>query len=248
MWAQNKQQIGFTIVELLIVIVVISILAAITIVAYNGIQDRARLAAGLSFEYQIKQKTLINAVGVWSFDECSGTVAKNVSDNASDDVAATGSFTWITDTPSGRGCAIKFNGATRIETTAKLGQNYYVKGAWIRANSASCGSSINIISKGAGTNGADVPFYLTSGCKLSAGYSGSYTAAQYQTPLSDNKWHYVAAEWDQGTLSLYVDGSKVVSTTGVPAPTPVDGNLSIASHGTGNFFNGDIDNPYVATY
>ena len=32
---------GFTIVELLIVIVVIAILAAITIVAYNGIQDRA---------------------------------------------------------------------------------------------------------------------------------------------------------------------------------------------------------------
>ncbi len=33
---------GFTIVELLIVIVVISILAAITVVAYNGIQERAR--------------------------------------------------------------------------------------------------------------------------------------------------------------------------------------------------------------
>lgn len=36
---------GFTIVELLIVIVVIGILAAITIVAYNGIQDRAQVAA-----------------------------------------------------------------------------------------------------------------------------------------------------------------------------------------------------------
>lgn len=33
---------GFTIVELLIVIVVIAILAAITIVAYNGIQNRAK--------------------------------------------------------------------------------------------------------------------------------------------------------------------------------------------------------------
>ena len=35
------KQKGFTIVELLIVIVVIGILAAITIVAYNGIQNRA---------------------------------------------------------------------------------------------------------------------------------------------------------------------------------------------------------------
>lgn len=35
---------GFTIVELLIVIVVIGILAAITIMSFNGIQDRARAA------------------------------------------------------------------------------------------------------------------------------------------------------------------------------------------------------------
>ena len=38
----KKTSSGFTIVELLIVIVVIGILAAITIVAYNGIQQRAR--------------------------------------------------------------------------------------------------------------------------------------------------------------------------------------------------------------
>ena len=38
----KDKRLGFTIVELLIVIVVIGILAAITVVAYNGIQNRAR--------------------------------------------------------------------------------------------------------------------------------------------------------------------------------------------------------------
>jgi prepilin-type N-terminal cleavage/methylation domain-containing protein len=40
-----KRQQAFTIVELLIVIVVIAILAAISIVAYNGIQQRAKASA-----------------------------------------------------------------------------------------------------------------------------------------------------------------------------------------------------------
>ena len=41
-WATYSK--GFTIVELLIVIVIIGILAAITIVAYTGIQNRAKQA------------------------------------------------------------------------------------------------------------------------------------------------------------------------------------------------------------
>ena len=43
----NKSR-GFTIVELLIVIVVIAILAAITIVAFNGIQERSQVARAQS--------------------------------------------------------------------------------------------------------------------------------------------------------------------------------------------------------
>lgn len=51
-----KNNSGFTIVELLIVIVVIAILAAISIVAYNGIQNRSKSASGQSYANSIAKK------------------------------------------------------------------------------------------------------------------------------------------------------------------------------------------------
>ena len=55
MTKQTKSR-GFTIVELLIVIVVIAILAAITIVAYNGIQNRAKASSASTLAANIAKK------------------------------------------------------------------------------------------------------------------------------------------------------------------------------------------------
>lgn len=55
----NKKQHGFTIVELLIVVVVIAILAAITIVAFNGVQNRARIAV-----VQADLKSAVTQIGI----------------------------------------------------------------------------------------------------------------------------------------------------------------------------------------
>lgn len=71
MWARIKTPTfdssngrGFTIVELLIVIVVIGILAAITIVAYNGVQQRAgnaqRISAAKDWIKTIQTYTTLN--------------------------------------------------------------------------------------------------------------------------------------------------------------------------------------------
>ena len=57
------KQSGFTIVELLIVIVVIAILAAISIVAYNGIQNRGKASSAQSAANSLDKKIEVyNAV------------------------------------------------------------------------------------------------------------------------------------------------------------------------------------------
>ncbi|MFV0632731.1 prepilin-type N-terminal cleavage/methylation domain-containing protein [Demequina sp.] len=60
--ATRTARAGFTIVELLIVVVVIAILAAITIVAYNGISNRAKSSASLSGVEQAGKKVATYAI------------------------------------------------------------------------------------------------------------------------------------------------------------------------------------------
>lgn len=242
--AASRNTSGFTIVELLIVIVIIAILAAITIVAYNGIQERARLSSALAFESQLRQKYLVDATGDWSFDECSGTSVKNNSNTATTDaITYTTAPTWVTDTATGKGCALNFNGSTRIETQATLGATSYVKGAWIRITAASCGS-YNIISQAAVAGGAVAAFYAPN-CRPNAGHNGTWNIVQSSTALNDGKWHYVAVIWENGTLTLYVDG-KTVQSNAAATPTNATGPVAIGAHGGGNNFVGDIDNPFVA--
>lgn len=56
MWAKEK---GFTIIELLVVIVVIGVLASITIVGYNGVQDRAKAVKAQSNARDVANKMMI---------------------------------------------------------------------------------------------------------------------------------------------------------------------------------------------
>lgn len=63
----QKKQRGFTIIELLIVIVIIAILAAITLVAYNSIQSRAQSSAVQSDLENAKKKLMLYQVDWGSY-------------------------------------------------------------------------------------------------------------------------------------------------------------------------------------
>jgi len=98
----NKTSNGFTIVELLIVVVVIAILAAITIVSYNGITARANATSANSLATLIVKKVEIyrSSTGqIPSFDELKFNRAVGSSvDNSGPEEARIGA-TSISTTP-----------------------------------------------------------------------------------------------------------------------------------------------------
>lgn len=80
----NKQikSRGFTIVELLIVIVIIAILAAITMVAYNGITSRAHSSAAISAAQVVQQKAEAYNAEVGNYPLALGDMTDAASDKS----------------------------------------------------------------------------------------------------------------------------------------------------------------------
>jgi prepilin-type N-terminal cleavage/methylation domain-containing protein len=102
-WAltTTKKQTGFTIVELLIVVVVIAILAAITIVAYTGIQNRSKESALATSATQVGKK--LEVFKIDNSDTYPTTANFNTATGVSD--TATTTYTYLTTADNRGYCA-----------------------------------------------------------------------------------------------------------------------------------------------
>ena len=89
---KTKKTSGFTIVELLIVIVVIGILAAITIVSYNGVQKKANTTAAQTTANTIMKKIeAYNAVkATYPTDATAAAYATTLNSDETSSIAGTG--------------------------------------------------------------------------------------------------------------------------------------------------------------
>lgn len=193
--AYQKQK-GFTIVELLIVIVVIGILAAITIVAYNGIQDRARVSAVSGALTQTVSKLEVYAVDGTGYpttlaaagvnDTASTTYQYSVNNGVSPATycvtATTGTTSYkvssTNTTPTAGGCSGHGQGGvaaiTNIVTNPSVETNMT---AWVASYGAGGGGTLSSASAGgaqAGNNFARMTWTV--------GATEAYRGLEYGAP------------------------------------------------------------------
>jgi prepilin-type N-terminal cleavage/methylation domain-containing protein len=241
---------GFTLIEILVVIVVIGIISSFIVVGLSSVSDKANIAKGQAFINSIDNSLLLGRVSHWKMDESSGnTIYDSWGTNNGTKMDTTGAC----DTSH---CPqTKTNGCISNNCLLFDGSN-----DWVNVGSFdqySNGFSFLLWFKSNFINSRQDLFWAESD-KFILSLQSSYSLSHYARSLNGNtgyinsslkfntnNWFFVALTYSPnlGKTSLYINGVKDSQQGNITGPSVSAAYLRLGTqyNYAGDWFNGYID-------
>jgi len=203
---------AFTIIELLVALAIIGLLTSVIIIATQNVREKARIAKTLQYAGSLYRSMSDAAVGVWNFDEGSGSTVKDASGNGNNGTIFGAVYT--DDTPhkvvgAGKGkYALSFDGVNDYVQVPHIADYNFTTQlsieAWIYADS----SNGDIIYK---AYDVVIPYELyLSANKLGFFAMGTGFAdwsVKSTGSINPGKWNHIVVTFNKPNLHFYINGA-----------------------------------------
>lgn len=214
--------LGFTLVELLVVIGIVGLLSSIIFAITRGADEQGRIAKGLYFSQHLHNSLGAYAAGIWNLDEGSGTTTDDTSGWQSNGTLVNSPIWRCASvdtgyTPSGQGCSLELNGSNQYINIGSA-QNLRLNGnatfeAWIKTTQTSSYGVI-VAESHSWAVGRNYEYAINNGVLIfSHGDGDNYTTYSSDTSVANGKFNHVVFVADYPSYYFYVNGVQVKKGT-----------------------------------